>query len=133
MSLIRVWTDTGADKPVNLIARITVEHDDGTYTIQYFSPTNERDHGRVVYSYETETYEIDDESVTEYLNTNDESIVGFMSIGEDKWVRELTDSDDEDYVPSDEDHVTDEDSGDDDEDSGEEDDEYQEDYDDDDS
>jgi hypothetical protein len=134
MSLIRVWTDIGTAKPANLIARITKEHADGTYTIQYFSPTNDRDHGRVVYRYEDDTYEIDDESVTEYLNTNDESIIGFVSIGEDMWVREMTDSDDEDYVPSDEDQLSDEESAD--EESGEDnDDEYQEEeyYDDDDS
>jgi len=70
--------------------------------------------------------------VTEYLNTNDESIIGFVSVGEDMWVREMTDSDDEDYVPSDEDQLSDEESAD--EESGEDDDEYQEeDYYDDDS
>lgn len=126
MSLIRVWTDVGADKPANLIARITKEHTDGTYTIQYFSQTNERDRGRTIYRYEEDTYEIDDESVTEYLNTNDESIIGFVLVGEDMWVREVTNSDDEDYVPSDEDQLSGEESGDDEE-SGE-DDEYPEEY-----
>lgn len=132
MSLIRVWTDVGADKPANLIARITKEHADGTYTIQYFSQTNERDRGRTIYRYEVDTYEIDDESVTEYLNTNDEYIIGFVLVGEDMWVRELTDSDDEDYVPSDEDQLSGEESGDDEE-SGEDDDEYPEEYEEDDS
>jgi hypothetical protein len=124
MSLIRVWTDIGATKPANLVARIIKEHADGTYTIQYFSPTPDRDHGRVIYRYEDDTYEIDDESVTEYLNTNDESIIGFVTVGEDMWVREVTDSDDEDYVPSDEDQLSDDESSG--EESGEEEDEYQE-------
>jgi hypothetical protein len=103
MSILRVWTDVGGDKPVSLIARITEEHADGTYTIQYLSPTDDRDHGRVIYRYEDETYQIDDESVTEYMNTDDETTLGFVLVGPGDLVRESADSDDEDYVPSDED------------------------------
>jgi hypothetical protein len=111
MSILRVWTDVGGDKPVSLIARITEEHADGTYTIQYLSPTDDRDHGRVIYRYEDETYQIDDESVTEYMNTDDETTLGFVLVGPGDLVRESADSDDEDYVPSDEDEDEDEEEG----------------------
>jgi hypothetical protein len=111
MSILRVWTDVGGDKPVSLIARITEEHADGTYTIQYLSPTDDRDHGRVIYRYEDETYQIDDESVTEYMNTDDETTLGFVLVGPGDLVRESADSNDEDYVPSDEDEDEDEEEG----------------------
>jgi hypothetical protein len=129
MSILRVWTDVGGDKPVSLIARITEEHADGTYTIQYLSPTDDRDHGRVIYRYEDETYQIDDESVTEYMNTDDETTLGFVLVGPGDLVRESADSDDEDYVPSDEDEDEDEEEGCEDEEDDEdlEDDEYIED------
>lgn len=128
MSILRVWTDVGGDKPVSLIARITEEHADGTYTIQYLSPTDDRDHGRVIYRYEDETYQIDDESVTEYMNTDDETTLGFVLVGPGDLVRESADSDDEDYVPSDEDDDEDEESCEDEEDVEDEDeDEYMDD------
>ena len=126
MSLVRVLTDIGGPKPMPLLAKITHEHDDGQYTIQYFSPTEDRDHGRVVYRYEDETYMIDDESVMEYLNTDDEVSIGYRLLDDGtSWVRDSADSDD-DYVPSDEDDcVSDEDdeSGDEDEENFEDDDE----------
>ena len=65
--LIKVWTDIGGPKPVAILARI-VEENNGQYKIQYFSPSEDRDHGRIVYRYEDEVYEIDDDSVTEYLD-----------------------------------------------------------------
>ena len=122
MSILRVWTDVGADKHVSLLARITEEHADGTYTIQYISPSDDRDRGRVIYRYEVETYQIDDESVTEYMNTDDETAIGFILVAPGDFVRESADSDDEDYVPSDEDDESegDEDEEDDDEDAPEE-------------
>ncbi len=103
MSLIRVWTDVGADKPVSLIARI-IDTKNSMYIIQYLSPTDHKDHGRTVYRYEDETYEIDDDSVTHYLDTDDESEIGFKRV-ESGWIRdrsELDDGDESDYVPSDE-------------------------------
>ena len=126
MSILRVWTDVGGDKPVSLIARITEEHADGTYTIQYLSPTEDRDHGRVIYRYEDETYQIDDESVTEYMNTDDETTLGFVLVAPGDLVRESADSDDDDYVPSDEDdsNEDDDDDCDDEEDGDCEEDEY---------
>lgn len=109
--LVRVWTDVGTLKPAALLARV-VEEKDGVYKIQYFSPTEEQDHGRVIYRYEDETYEIDDESITEYLDS-DETDIGFVLVGEDAWVKGSSDSD-EDYVPSEEDDDDEEDEEDDD-------------------
>lgn len=125
MSLIRVLTDIGEHKPVSLLAKITEERSDGTYIIRYLSQTNEKVQGRYIYRYEDDTYQIDDESVTEYLNTDDETDIGFERI-QDGWIktRNLDDEggSDDDYVPSDED----EDENDE-EDENEEDDEYDDD------
>lgn len=110
--LVKVWTDVGTLKPAALLARV-VDEKDGVYKIQYFSPTEDQDHGRVVYRYEDEIYEIDDESITEYLDA-DETDAGYMLVGQDAWVKVSSDSD-EDYVPSEED------SGDDEEDEEDED------------
>ena len=98
--LVRVWTDIGTLKPAALLARVIEEHD-GVYKIQYFSPTEEYDHGRVIYRYEDEIYEIDDESITEYLDS-DETDAGYILVSADAWVKASSDSD-EDYVPSEED------------------------------
>ena len=108
MSLIRVWTDVGADKPVSLFARI-VDTRDSLYIIQYLSPTEDKDHGRTVYRYEDETYEIDDDSVTHYLDTDDETEIGFKRV-DSGWVRvhSSTDEEESDYEPSDDEGSCDE-------------------------
>jgi hypothetical protein len=107
MSLIRVLTDIGEHKPVSLLAKITEERSDGTYIIRYLTQTNEKAQGRYIYRYEDDTYQIDDESVTEYLNTDDETDRGFECV-QDGWIkiRDIDDDaagSDDDYVPSDED------------------------------
>lgn len=104
--LVRVWTDVGTLKPAALLARV-IEENDGVYKIQYFSPTEEYDHGRVIYRYEDEIYEIDDESITEYLDS-DETDAGYILVSQDAWIKASSDSD-EDYVPSEEDLDDDED------------------------
>ena len=104
--LIKVWTDIGGPKPVAILARI-VEENNGQYKIQYFSPSEDRDHGRIVYRYEDELYEIDDDSVTEYLDPMIESDIGYVQVGDNAWVRSGSDSD-EDYEPSDEENDEDE-------------------------
>lgn len=124
MSLIRVLTDIGEHKPVSLLAKITEERSDGTYIIRYLTQTNEKVQGRYIYRYEDDTYQIDDESVTEYLNTDDETDIGFECI-QDGWIKtrdpDVDAGSDDDYVPSDED-----------EEDENEDDEYDDEYDDDD-
>ena len=119
--LVRVWTDVGTLKPAALLARV-IEENDGVYKIQYFSPTEEYDHGRVIYRYEDEIYEIDDESITEYLDS-DETDAGYILVSQDAWIKASSDSD-EDYVPSEEDLDDEEDDEEDEEDDVESQEEY---------
>jgi hypothetical protein len=98
MSLVRVWTDVGERKPKALLARI-ISTSKKIYTISYLSPTDDKNQGRVIWRYEDETYEIDDDSICEYLDTDDETDIGFTTY-EDGFIKK-SDSDD-DYVPSDE-------------------------------
>jgi len=112
MSLVRVWTDVGTDKNVSLVARI-IETNGPIFTIQFLSPTETKDkHGCTIYRYEDETYQIDDDSITHYLDTSDEGDVGFVSVGEGEWIRTGDDSD-EDYIPSEEDSDSDDEEDDD--------------------
>ena len=90
-SLVRVWTDVGARKPAALLAKI-IEKDGVILTIRYLSESD--DH---IWRYESDTYEIDDDSVAEYLKTDSEADLGFV-VHEDGFIK--VDSD-EDYVPSD--------------------------------
>lgn len=99
MSLVRVWTDVGARKPAALLAKI-IEKDGVILTIRYLSESD--DH---IWRYEEDTYEIDDDSIAEYLKTDREEDLGFVK-HEDGFLKEDID---EDYVPSEEDEETDED------------------------
>jgi hypothetical protein len=111
-NLIRVWTDVGGRKPVPLLAKI-VEENGVIFTIKYLSESKDK-----IWRYEEDTYEIDNDSVAEYLKTNDEQDLGF-SPHEDGFIKVEADSD---YVPSDEDEESDQDEeSDEDEDSDEED------------
>jgi len=92
MSLVRVWTDVGSRKPVPLLAKI-VEENGVIFTIRYLSESDDK-----IWRYEEDTYEVDDESIAEYLKTSDECDVGFAPL-DDGFVK--VESDD-DYVPSDE-------------------------------
>lgn len=91
--LVRVWTDVGARKPAALLAKI-IEKDGVILTIRYLTESD--DH---VWRYEEDTYEIDDDSIAEYLKTEREEDVGFVS-HEDGFLKVESD---EDYVPSEED------------------------------
>ena len=91
-SLVRVWTDVGSRKPVPLLAKI-VEENGVIFTIRYLSESDDK-----IWRYEEDTYEVDDESIAEYLKTSDECDVGFAPV-DDGFVK--VESDD-DYVPSDE-------------------------------
>ena len=99
MSLIKVWTDVGKGKPVSLIAKI-VDSNPPIYTIQYLIKTDEDYKGCPVWRYETETYEIDDDSITEWLETDDELEIGYKFLPEDTNAFVYYDSD-ADYEPSD--------------------------------
>lgn len=98
-SLVRVWTDVGSRKPVPLLAKI-VEENGVIFTIRYLSESDDK-----IWRYEEDTYEIDTDSIAEYLKTSSESDIGFSSI-EDGFIKADTD---DDYVPSDEDEETDDD------------------------
>jgi hypothetical protein len=99
-NLIRVWTDVGLRKPVPLLAKI-VEENGCIFTIRYLSESDDK-----IWRYEDDTYEIDNDSISEYLKTSDEHDVGFK-VFDDGFVKVESD---EDYVPSDEDEETDDES-----------------------
>jgi len=88
--LVRVWTDVGARKPVPLLAKIE-EIDGVIFTIRYLSESDDR-----VWRFEDDIYEIDDESIAEYMNTTRAEDIGFAPVGDDGFVRVDTD---DDYVP----------------------------------
>jgi hypothetical protein len=116
-SLVRVWTDVGARKPVALLAKI-IEKDGVILTIRYLSESN--DH---IWRYETDTYEIDDDSIAEYLKTDKEDDIGFVA-HEDGFLKVESD---EDYVPSDDESDSESDSFEEsDEDEDQEDEEFEE-------
>ena len=94
--LVRVWTDIGQKKPRPLLARI-INTKSKLYTIQYLSPTEDRLKGKTLYRYEDETYEVDDDSIYEYLSLSTEFDMGFVEV-EGGYVK---DDSDEEYVPSD--------------------------------
>ena len=98
MSLVRVWTDVGARKPVPLIARI-VEENGVIFTIRYLSESDDK-----IWRYEDDTYEIDSDSIAEYLKTDDEEDIGLVPHA-DGFIKVDTD---DDYLPSDEDEDEDE-------------------------
>ena len=121
-SLVRVWTDVGARKPAALLAKI-IERDGVILTIRYLTESD--DH---IWRYEEDTYEIDDDSIAEYLKTDREEDLGFM-IHDDGFIKVESD---EDYVPSSEDESDDEDEEDDmtEEEDEEENEEFEDDFDD---
>lgn len=108
MSLVRVWTDIGTRKPVPLIAKI-VQHKTKTMEIKYLSKCPDK-----LWRYEVETYEIDSDSVAEWLGTDYETDVGFTEGPDGTYTK--YDSD-EDYAPN----MSDEEETDEDEDLDEED------------
>jgi len=67
-------------------------------SIKYLSPTEDLDHGCVIYRYEEQTYEVQDDSITEYLGTDDEGDIGFKVVPTG-FVKYDSDSD---YIPSEE-------------------------------
>ena len=95
--LVKVWTELPSGKNKSLLAKV-IETNGAVMTIQYLSATDDKDHGRIVYKYEEQTYEVEDDSITEYIGDTDESDVGFIKVN-DGFVRYESDSD---YVPSDE-------------------------------
>ena len=117
MSLVKVWTDVGGKKPVALLAKI-VEKDGVIFTIKYLTADKHN-----IWRYEDETYDVDDDSIAEYLKTDDETTLGFKKL-DDGFIQDV--ESDEDYEPEDEE---DDDDDDDDEEEENEDDVNEEEYD----
>lgn len=101
MTLVKVYTDIGGEKPVVLYAKIFKKLKRNTYQIKYLSPTNASYNGKTLYNYENVIYEIDEASITEHLNTDDEEVIGFSKV-DDGYVK-VSESDsesDSEYEPS---------------------------------
>jgi hypothetical protein len=97
MSLVRVWTDVGQKNPKALLAKITSSSEGPVYTIRYLTADDEEDdRGRIVYRYEPDTFEVEEEMIAEWLDLDDETDIGFTRVGEGTWVKG---DDDSDYVP----------------------------------
>jgi hypothetical protein len=99
--LVKVWTELPSGRNKSLLAKV-VEQTGPVMTIQYLSPTEDKDHGRVIYKYEDQTYEVEDDSITEYMGEDEETEIGFLKVPEG-FVKYESDSD---YVPSDDDEVS---------------------------
>lgn len=123
MSLVKVWTDVGGRKPAALLAKI-IEKDGVIFTIKYLTAGKDG-----VWRYEDDTYEVDDDSIAEYLNSEHETDIGFVATDDGGFIRE--EDSDKDYEPSeneeDDDEEDDDDDDDDDEDMENDEEEFEED------
>lgn len=99
MSLVKVYTDVGLKKPVILIAKICKQSPKKKYHIKYLSPTDSKYNGKRVYNYENILYEIDDTSISEYLDTENEKDIGYLKIDDGSGFIKMSDID-ADYEPS---------------------------------
>jgi hypothetical protein len=108
MSLVRVWTNVGQKKPKALLAKIFSTAEGPEYTIRYLSSVSEEDDkGRTVFRYEDEIYQVDEDSIAEWLGTDEETDIGYTPLDDGSWIKGDQDSD---YFPdsSDEDETDDE-------------------------
>jgi hypothetical protein len=87
--IVKVYTDIGKSKPVALYAKV-VNKVRKNYKIQYLSKTNETLNGKPLYRYEDDVYDIDDDSIMEYIKT-DEITIGYTPV-EDGFLKEDSDS-----------------------------------------
>jgi hypothetical protein len=108
MSLVKVWTDVGKKRPVPLIAKI-IEKDGPILTIKYLTEGKDK-----IWKYEEDTYDIEDDSIAEYLKTDDEAHLGFRLLDDGGYIHIQDDISDEEYNPDeDEEDSCEEDSDDD--------------------
>jgi hypothetical protein len=107
MSLVRVWTDVGQKKPKALLAKIFKKRA-GSYTIRYLSALSSEN--AKVFKYEDDEYEVDDESISEWLETDLEADLGFEAQDDGTWAKVDSDSD---YEPESSESETDSDDEDD--------------------
>jgi hypothetical protein len=106
MSLVRVWTDVGQKKPKALLAKIFKKRA-GSYTIRYLSALSSEN--AKVFKYEDDEYEVDDESISEWLETDLEADLGFEAQDDGTWAKVDSDSD---YEPESSESETNSDDGD---------------------
>lgn len=90
--IVRVYTDNGSKRPVKLLATV-VEERDGIYHIKYLSPTDDTFQGKKIFKFEDEIYDIDDTSITDFMD----ELPGFIQIDQG-YIKDDTDSE---YCPSD--------------------------------
>jgi hypothetical protein len=109
MSLVRVWTDVGQKKPKALLAKIFKKRA-GSYTIRYLSALSSEN--AKVFKYEDDEYEVDDESISEWLETDLEADLGFEAQDDGTWAKVDSDSDYEPESSESETNSDDEDDGD---------------------
>ncbi len=91
--IVRVYTDDGHKKPVKLLASV-VKENEGIYHIKYLSPTDDMFEGKQLFKFEDEIYDIDDTSITEFLD----ELPGFRQVAHG-YVKDDTESE---YCPSEE-------------------------------
>jgi hypothetical protein len=94
--LVKVWTELSTGRYATLVAKIFDQKDD-IMKIRYLSPTSKYINGYKIFKYEDELYEIDDESVVEYLDDFDETDLGYKPIDDGGFIKQDSDSD---YVPT---------------------------------
>lgn len=113
MNFLKVWTelDDGRFKslPAKIVSRSKGSGGSSSFKIQYLSPTNKRTvSGKRIYAYETDTYEITDESIVQQVES--ELTLGFEELHSlpgnfikfdirDMCGENDEDQEDEDYVP----------------------------------
>lgn len=102
MSFLKVWTELDDGTFKSLPAKVISERDGSVFVIRYLSSTDKRTiTGKKIYKYENETYEITNESITQFADS--ELDLGFENRG-DYFIKYDSvsddDSEDEDYVPS---------------------------------
>lgn len=92
---VNVYTDIGKSKPVILTAKV-IQREGQNFKIKYLSPTGEKYNGKTLYQYEDQVYTVDEESITECKDENDEECVGYKRV-EFGFIEE---SDESEYQPS---------------------------------
>lgn len=105
MNFLKVWTELDDGKFKSLPAKVVSKNPKGVLTIRYLSSTSKKTtSGKRLYTYETETYEITEDSIVQKVDS--ELTLGYEELisapgyfvkfdydGGDQ------DEDDEDYVP----------------------------------
>jgi hypothetical protein len=90
--IVKVYTDVGKTRPIALYAKVVEKMKKGKYKIQYLSPTTEVYEGKVLYRYENDIYDVEDDSIMEYIK-HDEDYIGYTAIDDIGFIKQDSDSD----------------------------------------